>query len=234
MEFARQEYWSGLPIPSPGDLPDPGIKPMSLMSPALAGRFFTPEPPGKPNSNIRRCWKPLPTDPGSLSSLIDIFQCRLWYPQPAARDRDHRLPNSSPWSILATHMPSPVTALSSRGQGWAASQRWTALLRRALLYVIQSLSRVRLFVIPRTIAYQAPPSMGFSRKEHWSGLPFPSPGNLPNPGIEPGSPAFQAEALTSEPPGSPIRALGDTKGEMEAICKRCGQVSMQRIISACT
>ena len=40
-EFSRQEYWSGLPFPSPGDLPDPGIKPMSLMSPALAGRFFT-------------------------------------------------------------------------------------------------------------------------------------------------------------------------------------------------
>ena len=142
MEFARQEYWSGLPIPSPGDLPDPGIKPVSLVSPALAGRFFTPEPPGKPNSNIRRCWKPLLTDHGSLSSLIDIFQCRLWHPQPAARDRDHRLANSSPQSILATHMPSPVTALSSRGQGWAASQRWArpALLMRALLYVIVSQS----------------------------------------------------------------------------------------------
>ena len=45
MEFSRQDYWSGLPFPSPGDLPDPGIKPMS---PALADRFFTTEPPGKP------------------------------------------------------------------------------------------------------------------------------------------------------------------------------------------
>ena len=45
------------------------------------------------------------------------------------------------------------------------------------------------------------PSMGFSRQEYWSGLPFPSPGDLPNPGIEPWSPAFQADALTSEPPG---------------------------------
>ena len=44
MGFSRQEYWSGLPFPSPGDLPDPGIKPLS---PALAGRFFTTEPPGK-------------------------------------------------------------------------------------------------------------------------------------------------------------------------------------------
>ena len=47
MEFSRQEYWSGLPSPPPGDLPDPGIEPTSLVSPALAGRFFTTEPPGK-------------------------------------------------------------------------------------------------------------------------------------------------------------------------------------------
>ena len=52
---------------------------------------------------------------------------------------------------------------------------------------------------PVDIAHQAPPSMGFSRKEYWSGLPFPSPGDLPNPGIEPRSPTLQANALTSEP-----------------------------------
>ena len=45
--------------------------------------------------------------------------------------------------------------------------------------------------------------MGFSKQEYWSGLPFPSPGDLPDPGREPGSPAFQADALTSEPPGNP-------------------------------
>ena len=56
---------------------------------------------------------------------------------------------------------------------------------------------------PWTIAYQAPPSMGFSRQEYWSGLPFPSPGYLPNSGIEPGSPTLQEDALTSEPPGKP-------------------------------
>ena len=48
MGIFRQEYWSGLPCPPPGDLPDPGIKPASLASPALAGGFFTTEPPGKP------------------------------------------------------------------------------------------------------------------------------------------------------------------------------------------
>ena len=47
--FSRQEYWSGLPFPPPGDLPDPGIEPTSPVSPALAGGFFTTEPPGKPS-----------------------------------------------------------------------------------------------------------------------------------------------------------------------------------------
>ena len=66
---------------------------------------------------------------------------------------------------------------------------------------VKLLSRVRLFVTPWTVAYQAPQSMEFSWQEYWSGLPFPSPGDRPNPGIEPGSPAFQADALPSEPPG---------------------------------
>ena len=52
------------------------------------------------------------------------------------------------------------------------------------------LSCVRLFATPWTVAHQASPSMGFSRQEYWSGLPFPSPGNLPNPGLKPGSPAL--------------------------------------------
>ena len=61
------------------------------------------------------------------------------------------------------------------------------------------LSDVRLFVTPWTVDYQAPQSMEFSRQEYWSGLPFPSPGDLPNPGIEPRS-ALQADTLPSEPP----------------------------------
>ena len=68
---------------------------------------------------------------------------------------------------------------------------------------MKSLSCVRPFATPWTVALQAPLSMGFSRQEYWSGLPFPSPGDLPNPGIEPGPPAFQADTLTSEPPGKP-------------------------------
>ena len=93
--FSRQEYWSGLPCPPPWDLPNPGIEPRSLMSPALAGQFFTTSATGK---------------------------------------------------ALYMHISS-----------------------------VQSLSRVQLFAIPWTIAYQAPLSMGFPRHEYWSGLPFPSP-----------------------------------------------------------
>ena len=69
---------------------------------------------------------------------------------------------------------------------------------------VKSLSHVQLFVTPWTVAYQASPSVGFSRQEHWSGLPFPPAGDLPGPGIEPGSPALQALSLPPEPPEKPI------------------------------
>ena len=98
MGFSRQEYWSELPFPSPGDLPKPGIKPGSLMSPALAGRCFTTSAP-------------------------------LGSPQ------------------------------------------------LCLLLLLSHFSRVRLCATPQTAAHQALPSLGFSRQEHWSGLPFPSPMN---------------------------------------------------------
>ena len=107
MGFSKHECWSGLPCPPPEDLPGPGIKPMFLTSPAVAGGFFTTS---------------------------------------------------------------------------------------ATIVKAKSLSRVRLFVTPWTVAYQASQSMEFSRQEYWSGLPFPSPGDLPNPGIEPMS--LMTPALT--------------------------------------
>ena len=69
---------------------------------------------------------------------------------------------------------------------------------------MKSLSHVQLFATPWTVAHQAPQSMGFSRQEYWSGLPFPSPEDLPDPGIKPRYPALQADTLTSEPPGKPM------------------------------
>ena len=95
----------------------------------------------------------------------------------------------------------------------AATASWKSGLCVAMyLYVcvcvcararVLALSCGLLFVTPWTVACQAPLSMGFSRQECWSGLPFPSPGDLPNSVIEPGSPALQADSLPSEPPGKP-------------------------------
>ena len=115
--LSKQEYWSGLPCPPPGDLPNPGIESMSLMSPALAGGFLTTSATWERESEVAQ----------SCPTLCDL------------------------------------------GSG----------------------------------AYWAPPSMGFSRQEYWSGLSFPSPGDLPDSGIEPRSPAVEADALTSEPAGKP-------------------------------
>ena len=78
------------------------------------------------------------------------------------------------------------------------------------------LSHIWLFATPWIVARQAPLSMRFSKQEYWSGLPFPSPGYLPNPGIEPRSPALQADALPSEPPGKLGRGLNDSRWYMAA------------------
>ena len=71
---------------------------------------------------------------------------------------------------------------------------------------VKLLSGVRLFVTLWTVAYWAPPSVGFSRQEYWSELPFPSPGDLPDPGIKP-RPALLADSLPSEPLGKSLRSL---------------------------
>ena len=118
--FSKQEYWSGLQCPPPGDLPNPGMELTSLVCPASAGGFFT---------------------------------------------------TSAPWEALGGYERKKVK--------------------------MKSLSHVRLFATPWTVAYQAPLSMEFSRQEYWSGLPLPSSGDLPHPGIEPGSPVLQADLLGS-------------------------------------
>ena len=87
---------------------------------------------------------------------------------------------------------------------------------------VQSLSHVRLFATPWTIAHQTPLSFGFYRQEYWSGLPFPSPGDLSNPRMEPGSPALQADALPSEPPGKThTHTHTHKKMEVFRVCHYC-------------
>ena len=90
----------------------------------------------------------------------------------------------------------------------------------AVILKVKLFSHVRLFA---TVSNQAPPSMGFSRQEYCSGLPFPSPGDLPDPGMEPRSLALQADALTSEPPGKPRNDFGAQKYNVSH-CFHCSPI----------
>ena len=88
-----------------------------------------------------------------------------------------------------TDLENELMVVGEKGSVSLVSKRW----RRKFLHlyvVVKLLSQVRLFATPWTAAYQAPPSMEFSRQEYWSGLPFPSPGDLPDSGIEPRPPTL--------------------------------------------
>ena len=106
-------------------------------------------------------------------------------------------PGSSVHGVLQASTLEWVTMPSSRASSWPRD--WTQVIWSE----VKPLRCVQLFAIPWTVAYTAPLSMEFSRQEYWSGLPFPSPGDLPDPGIEARSPALQADTLPSEPPGKP-------------------------------
>ena len=172
MGFPRQESWSGLPFPPPGDLPDPGIEPVSLVPPALTGRFFT-----------------------------IAVRCKQ-----AGAMRQQLQRSSGGWeggALVRVRPPSPLNRPQPRGgngSAMAASRKLLSRLGRLRVLAAQSWT-------PWTVAQQAPLSTGFSRQEYWSGLPFPPPGDLPNPGIKPKSPIPQADSLPSEPPGKPSTPL---------------------------
>ena len=72
------------------------------------------------------------------------------------------------------------------------------------MYMLSHFSHLWLFAAPWTVAHQTPLSIEFSKQEYWSGLLFPTPEDLPDPGIEPSSPASQANSLLYEPPGKPL------------------------------
>jgi len=93
---------------------------------------------------------------------------------------------------------------------------------------VKSLSHVQLFATPWTVVHQAPLSMEFSRQEYGSGLPFPPPGDLPDPGIEPGSPTLQADTLPSEPPGNTMKYYSAIKGN-EALIHATTWVNLESI-----
>ena len=137
MGFSRQEYWSGLPFPSPGDRPNPGIELVSPVSPALQMDSLPAEPLGLQLKKIKKQHL-------STSGCCFGFSC-------SAKSKS---------------------------------------------------------VTSQTVARQAPLSMAFPRQEYWSGLSFPSPGDLPDSGIEPRSPALAGRFFTTEPPGKPTGLLG--------------------------
>ena len=83
-----------------------------------------------------------------------------------------------------------------------------------MLCCAQSLSSIQLFVTPWTVVHQILLSMEFSRQEYWNRLSFPTPGDLPNPGIEQGSPALQMDSLPAELPGKPIQQLHKIKNKV--------------------
>ena len=100
------------------------------------------------------------------------------------------LPFPFPEDLPNTGMePASLLSLELADGLFTTSANWEA--KEGFVNVnVKSLSRVRLVVTPWTVAYEAPQPMGFSRQEYWSGLPFPSPGDLPDPGIEPGFPTL--------------------------------------------
>ena len=97
-----------------------------------------------------------------------------------------------------------VKSLKKKKKVNSQIQRTACCKAKQMVSVKWSCSVVSDSVTPWTVAHQAPPSVGFSRQEYLSGLPCPSPGDLPNPGIEPRSPAVQVDSLPSEPPAKPM------------------------------
>jgi len=149
----------------------------------------------------------------SLSKLREIGKDRETYHVRGVAKGQARLSKwrTTPWSLL---MKIITLILKIKGINYNTREVFyscssinlqlllTHYWRLYLWKKVKSLSRVQLFATLWTVAYQAPPSMGFSKQEYWSGLPLPSPGDLPDPGIEPRSPTLEADTLTSEPPRS--------------------------------
>ena len=148
MGFPRQEYWSALPLPPPGDLPNRGTEPMSPVSPALAGRFYTTEPPGKPYLYLSYIYAAAAAK--SLQSCLTL-----------CNPIDGSLPGSPVPGVLQARTLEWVAISFSNAWKWKVK--------------VKSLICVWFLVTLWTAAYQASPSMGFSRQEYWSGVPFPSP-----------------------------------------------------------
>ena len=195
MGFSRQEYWSGLPCPPSGDLPDPGIEPTSLLSPAFVDRFFTISATWETQTEVYNKCNVLESSQNQSPLLVPgkgVFQETSPWCQKSSGPLNTALISICEdagdavslevenvlsmcmffgfqlvYSVFPLYFPIPYL-------GWLACCMHTQLLQSCLI-----------LVTPWTVAYQTPLSMGFSRQEYWSGLPFLSPRDLSNPGIEP-------------------------------------------------
>ena len=182
MGFPRQEHWSGLPFPLPGDFPHLGMEPTFLVSPALRGWFFT-------SSTACEVLYPSAYHCCRLPSHPSILPFHSQFVRGGEGRNHHGFVAAFIWDIFFDIL----LFLSS-----------LSLSLSFFLCVCASVSRLcPTLQDPMDVAHQAPLSMGFSRQEYWSGLPCPSPGVLPDVGIKPRSPALQVDSLPSEPPGKP-------------------------------
>ena len=160
------------------------------------------------------------------SSVHGILQARIleWVALPSSRDLpDPAIKPRSP-TLQADSLPSEpprqlhtkiqnafcFKQIRSEDENIRGLKKLVTLCPKAyftpllLFAAVQSLSPVQFFATLWTVAHQAPLSMGFPRQEYWSRLPFPSPEDLPSPGIEPTSPALSGGFSTTEPPGKPL------------------------------
>ena len=159
MDFSRQEYWSGLLFPSPGDLPLRGVKPeFSCIAAGISGRTL-------------KCSTASVVNDKHLKSPVRINSRGAAAAAAAAKSLQSCPTLCDP--IDGSPPGSPVPGiLQARRLEWVAisfSNAWKWKVK------VKLLSRVQLFVTPWTAAYAAPPSMGFSRQDYWSGVPLPSP-----------------------------------------------------------
>ena len=185
--FSRQEYSKGLPCPPPEDLPNPGIELAPYISPALVSSLPL-VPPVKPKPRgFRRLQSNRKIKGGRLKSVED----RRNKMTRNAKTGCHQVRDGlQPWTLRIFPHASGALSLESKSKrgvvGFHGSIR---------IMCVQLPSHVHLFVIPWTVAGQPLLSMRFFRQEYWSELPFATPGDLPNPGIKPTSPALQVNSL---------------------------------------
>ena len=135
---------------------------------------------------------------------------------------------------IARQILNPWTTREILLPRYSARVHTTLQIRAAAAATAQPFSHVQLFMTPWTIAHRAPLSMEFSSQEYQNGLPFPSPGDLPSPGIKPGSPALQADSLPLSHQGSPIQSRDCETGQRKFTKYSTGSVISNSSVSAQT